>query len=276
MTRFTLPPAPPFPTVGRWDVPVRDDNNTALLARVSREAPRVPWDVFIRDHFATHNEAGWKRGEHVALIGPTGQGKTTLLLNILNVHPYVTVFATKPRDTSMDRLIQHGYVRMDTWQSIPAKRAPRRVLWPSAMELDSEERQHDVFHDAFRRIYREGGWTVAIDEGWYMTNELGLRRDIMLYLLQARSLGISLVLATQRPAWVPVEVYDQSTHLFFWRDNDERNLSRISGISWRSADMIRYLIANLDRYQVLYINTRTGAMLRTRAPAPQPASTGRR
>lgn len=266
-----LPPTPALPRVGRWDVPVRDTSaDTALLARMANEAPRVPWDVFLRERF------DWRNGEHVAMIGPTGQGKTTLLMNILSKHSYVVVFATKPRDASMERLIAQGYLRMDHWQSIPVTRAPRRVLWPSAMELDSEDRQRDVFHDAFRRIYREGGWTVAIDEGWYVVNELGLRKDVMLYLLQARSLGISLVLATQRPAWVPVEVYDQSTHLFFWRDNDERNLSRISGISWRSADLIRALVANLDAYQVLYINTRTGAMLRTRAPAPTLAQVGRR
>lgn len=234
-----------------------------MLARISQEAPRVPWDVFKRDHLT------WNNGEHVALIGPTGQGKTTLLMNLLPLHRYVTVFATKPRDESMERLIAQGYARIDKWQSLPANRMPRRVLWPNARELDSEEQQRIVFHDAFRRIYREGHWTVAIDELWYIVNELKLGQDVRLYLLQARALGISLLVASQRPAFIPVEVYDQSTHLFFWRDNDERNLSRLSGISWRSADMIRYLIANLDEYQVLYVNTRTGKMCRTKAPAPR-------
>jgi energy-coupling factor transporter ATP-binding protein EcfA2 len=247
---MSLFPVPPLPTIGRWDIPDRrSGGDTSMLARISNEAPRVPWDVFLRDHLT------WRNGEHFALIGPTGQGKTTMLMNLLPLHPYVVVFATKPRDASMDRLLQRGYVRMDRWTSLPANRAPRRVLWPSAMELDSEEAQAIVFHDAFRRIYREGHWTVAIDELWYMANELKLGKDVRLYLLQARSLGISLLVATQRPANIPLEVYDQSTHLMFWRDNDERNLSRLSGISWRSADMIRYLIANLDEYQVLYVNT---------------------
>lgn len=257
---FQLPPAP------RWDVRVGSKSapETAMLARISTEAPRVPWDVFLRDHFR------WANGEHVGMIGPTGQGKTTLLTQVLPLHPYVTVFATKPRDTSMDALIASGYARLERWESIPANKLPRRVLWPNAGRLDSGETQKRVFQDAFAKIYREGGWTVAIDELWYLANELNLSHEIKVYLLQARSLGISLIVASQRPAWIPVEVYDQSTHLFFWRDNDETNLRRLSGISWRSADMIRFLIANLDRYQVLYINTRTGAMVRTRAPAPIP------
>jgi energy-coupling factor transporter ATP-binding protein EcfA2 len=230
------------------------------LAKLSREAPRMPWDKFLTDVFK------WEQGEHVALIGPTGQGKTTLLTQLLPLHPFVTVFATKPRDESMERLIRTGYYPIKRWQSLDPAEYPRRVLWPDASLLNSVNEQREVFHDAFARIYREGGWTVAIDELWYINNVLKLEMDVKLYLLQARALGISLLAATQRPAWVPLEIYDQSTHLFFWRDNDETNLRRLSGISFRSADLIRSVVSELERFQVLYINTRTGEMFRTRAP----------
>ena len=231
------------------------------MAKLSTEAPRVPWDQFISKYFR------WEQGEHVALIGPTGQGKTTLLTNLLPLHPYVVVFATKPRDESMSRLIRHDkYYPVKEWQRLDPKQYPRRVLWPDAGSLNSVAIQQEVFHDAFGRIYREGGWTVAIDELWYIDNVLKLEMDVKLYLLQARALGISLLAATQRPAWVPLEIYDQSTHLFFWRDNDETNLRRLSGISFRSADLIRSVVSELEKFQVLYINTRTGQMFRTRAP----------
>lgn len=243
------------------------------LARMANEAPRVPWDVFMTEHFR------WAQGEHVALIGPTGQGKTNLLTQLLPIHPYVVVFATKPRDASMQALIksadfhgmkpngqQTGYYPIKQWQSLDPAKFPRRVLWPDAMSLNSVGHQRAVFHHAFERIYREGGWTVALDELWYINNVLKLEMDVKLYLLQARALGISLLAATQRPAWVPLEVYDQSTHLFFFRDNDETNLKRISGISFRSAELVRMVVSNLDRYQVLYVNTRTGEMMRTRSP----------
>lgn len=233
---------------------------TVRMARVATEAPRIPWDQFLNEKFT------WRQGEHVALIGPTGQGKTTLLKHLLPVHPYVVVFATKPKDESMDGLIRSGYYPVKHWQSLDPKKFPRRVLWPDASSLSSTDSQKAVFHDAFQRIYREGGWTVAIDELWYISQILRLEMDVKLYLLQARALGISLLAATQRPAWVPLEVYDQSTHLFFWRDNDENNLRRLSGISFRSADLIRSVVADLERYQVLYINTRTGEMFRTRSP----------
>lgn len=235
--------------------------STAQFARLSTQAPRVPWDVFTRDVLQ------WNPGEHFALIGPTGQGKTTMVINLLPFHPYVVVFATKPRDETMDHLVKRGYLKMERWRSLDPRDYPRRVLWPNATRIDSAMTQKEVFHHAFGAIYREGGWTVVIDELWFIANELKLGHDVKIYLLQARSLGISLVCATQRPAFVPLEIYDQSTHLMFWRDNDESNLKRLSGISWRSAALVRDIVSNLDRHQVLYINTRTGQMVRTRCPA---------
>lgn len=235
------------------------DQENARLAQMATEAPRIPWDTFVA-------QLDWRQGEHFGLIGPTGQGKTTMLTALLPLHPYVVVFATKPADDSMDNLLRAGYIKIERWQSLDPDIWPRRVLWPNAKKLDAQAKQKEVFSDALARIYREGGWTVAFDELWYVCNVLKLERDVKTYLLQARSLSISLILATQRPAWVPLEVYDQSTHLMFWRDNDERNLSRISGISYRSSGLIRSLVSNLDRHQVLYINTRTGYMARTRCP----------
>lgn len=221
-------------------------------------APRVPWDKFLQKEFV------WKPGEHVGMIGPTGQGKTTMLMALLPLHRYVTVFATKPRDASMDRLVNSGYVKLDRWKSLDPQDYPRRVIWPDASRMDSTELQQRVFGDAFGRIYREGDWTVALDELWYMTEVLDLKEAVRIYLLQARALGISLLSAAQRPAWVPRELYTSCTHLFFWRTNDETDLKSLSGIGWKESRIIREVVANLDQYQALYVNTRTGKMLRTK------------
>lgn len=251
----------PLPTVSRWDVRDRRTDETMRLARLSTLAPRIPWDTFVTSVFV------WRPNEHVGLIGPTGLGKTTMLVNVLPLHPFVVVFATKPRDKTMDSLIDQGYLRLERWQSLDPNQYPRRVLWPDATRLDSKVHQRVIFHDAFDRIYREGHWTVALDETWYMDQELGLGGDVRTYLLQARSLGIALLAATQRPAWVPRELYTSCTHLMFWRTNDETDLRSLGGIGWRSSDLIRDTVANLELYQVLYINTRTGFMCRTRCPA---------
>ncbi len=246
------------PTVTAW----RPDAETRRFAAMSREAPRIPWNEFRKNVFH------WKAGEHVSLIGPTGLGKTTMLLNVLPMHPFVTVFATKPRDKTMTSLIKYeGYVRFEEWpKGLDARQYPRRIIWPDATRLNSKVNQKKVFQDAFERIYREGGWTLALDETWYLDEILKLSEEIKTYLLQARSLDISLLSAFQRPAWVPRELYSSSTHLMFWRTNDETDLRSLSGIGYRSASLIRDIVSDLDMYQVLYINSRTGQMARTRCP----------
>lgn len=233
-----------------------------MLADVGRKAPRVPWDKFVTN-------LNWLPGEHVGLVGPTGQGKTTLMTALLEWRRFVVVFATKPRDETMDYLINsEDYLRMKKWKSMDPKEFPKRVLWPDANKLDSVDVQREVFNDALAKIYIETGWTVALDELRYLTEELALRSIINRYYLQARSLEISLVGATQRPAWVPREMYTQSTHLFFWRTNDREDLDSLSGIGWLDNLLVREIVAKLEKYQCLYVNTRTGQMARTKAPAP--------
>lgn len=229
-----------------------------IVSMQDEQAPRITWEQFLRVF-------KWRQGEHVAYIGPTGSGKTTLALGLLTLRKYIVVLATKPRDTTLDKFAKDtGFVTRKEWKKEPHQLHPRRIIWPDASRMDSVVKQRKEFKATLDAIYREGGWCVYIDELWYIIHHLKLQLEVKTYLQQARSLGISLVVGTQRPAFVPLEVYDQSTHLFFWRDNDESNLKRLSGISWRSANVVRSLVAELDLHEVLYINTRTGKMYRTK------------
>lgn len=243
--------------------------DNVLLARMATSAPRVPWDVFYTTIFDPIPK------EHIAIIGPTGNGKTVLQNAILPKFPFVTIFVTKPQDEIMQELVDSKqYVKMRQWHKLSPTEVPRRVLWPDASDINAEARQREVFKYAMAAIFREAGrpkkkpvgWALAIDELWYIVNVLGLDREVKMFLLQGRSLGHSLIVATQRPSSVPLEVYDQSTHLFFFADNDRANLDRLAGINARSSSMVRLLVSNLERHQVLYINTRTRDMYRTKLP----------
>lgn len=229
-------------------------------------APIVDWDKFLR-------EFNWQQGQHVAMIGPTGSGKTTLAMQVLDRRSFVTVLATKPQDEVLVTLKDQGYVRLKEWKDFDPVRIPKRLIWPDATELYSASKQRQVFRHAIRSMYKQGGWCIYIDELWFIIHHLKLQLEVKTLLQQSRSLYNSLVVLTQRPAFVPLEVYDQSSHLFFWRDNDERNLKRLSGVSWRSAKEVQTLVANLDQYQVLYFDLTTGAMMRTTPPPPEGSDT---
>jgi energy-coupling factor transporter ATP-binding protein EcfA2 len=232
-----------------------------IKGHLDKQAPRLPWDEFYDYVF------DWKQSQHVAMIGPTDSGKTTLALAILPIRKYITVLATKPKDETLRQFGRsNGFHRYTEWPELDADLGPRRLVWPDATSLYSAVNQRKHFQRSMAQIYREGGWCLYIDELWFIIHHLRLELEVRTYLQQARSNNISLVVATQRPAFVPLEVYDQSQHLFFWRDNDERNLNRISGISWLNANYVRALVANLERHEVLYINTPTGEMYRTTAP----------
>lgn len=226
--------------------------------------PMVPWESFVR-------AMQWLQGEHVALIGPTGCGKTNLAFWLLPHRKYITIFATKPRDKSLEVFGQHnGFKVIRKWEKLSISKFPRRILWPDASNIHTvESTQKTEFVNAMQSIYHQGGWTIYIDELWWVCQQLGLTKYIKIFLQQARSISESLVVASQRPSWIPVEVYDQSTHLFFWRDTDERNLRRLAGISWINSRIIVEAIATLPKWHVLYVNTRTGEMMITRPPKPE-------
>jgi hypothetical protein len=232
-------------------------------------APVVSWDDFMTYVF------DWKQNQHVGLIGPTDSGKSTLSYAILPMRKFVTFFATKPNDDVLESYARKGgFKRITDWpptkgkyrRAFTAEEMPRRLLWPDATTLGSVGRQRVVFRKAFEDIYTQGGWCTVWDEFWMMTNILDMEDEARIMLQQARSNDISFVMGAQRPSRIPLELFDQTTHLFFWRDNDEVNLKRVGGVGWLASGPIRAFVANLEPHQVLYINTRSGQMYRTTAP----------
>lgn len=224
--------------------------------RGAETLPFTAWGSFL-DRFS------WKQGEHVSLIGPTGGGKTTLALAILPMRSYVVVFATKPTDDTMQTLVEMGWHKTETWPPVdPSHR--KIILWPPYKKPKYEAGQKPVFAKAFDDIYDVGKWCVYIDEAAYFVDDLKLDRQMKRFWRQGRSEGISLVASTQRPAWVPLDIYSQATHLFFWRTTDERDVDRIAGVGAANSALIKRVIPNLPLHHSLYVNTRTGAMAITR------------
>lgn len=218
--------------------------------------PELPWSDFVR-YFRTH----WQQGEHVTLIGTTGSGKTTLLEQVVGIMPYVAIFGVKGRDSSMDRFIyDHRYTRIRRWMP---QLDDYLVLWPKIRGFNHRKKQYSVFEDAMDSIFREGGWCCVFDEVSYLADTLKMGEHLKFLLQQGRSAGISVVGMTQRPAFIPLAFYDQASHLFFWRDNDRRNLQRIGELAGNARLTVQREVADLQRREVLYLHKDSGYRVRT-------------
>jgi hypothetical protein len=240
-------------------------------------APVLEWDDFMSYVIGSPDpRTGWQQNQHMALVGCTDCGKSTALHAMLPLRDYVTLFGTKITDKTLDTFIADGtFSRLYDWppkkghlikRKVTAAEMPRRLLWPDVSSLEAVPGMAPVFNKAVSDIYGSGGWCTVWDEFWLQCEILKMRQTAKILLQQARSNDISMVMGMQRPAWIPPEVFDQTRHLLFWRDNDELNLRRIGGVGWLAAGPIKAFVANLDPFQFLYVNNRTGHMYRSTAP----------
>lgn len=225
----------------------------------------VPWADFARG-------LDWRMGEHVSLIGSTGKGKTTLALALLPYRRAVCVWSSKPSDDTVDALLRRRtailgarpataarpYLEIDRWP--PPAMEYRVVLRPHAPNFDTQRATKSAtFHDCISHIMSPhgGNWCVFADDAYYLCEHLGLKNDLTDMWAMGRSHGVSLVAATQRPAEIPLLAY-QATHLFLWRENDARNLKRLSEIAAADTKVIEATVKNLGPHQALYVNSDSG------------------
>lgn len=214
-------------------------------------------------------EITWRQGEHVAFIGQTGCGKTTLAYQLLPIRKYVVVLATKPKSPSLSRFAKDAsYDVIPEWPMKGKRAGPRRILWPSTSNFSQVVKQREVIRTAFDDIYAAGGWAIYADELPFVTDTLKLRFQWEIFLMQGRELGVSVLGGMQRPKFVPLATYTNSTHLFFWRERDDNNLERISEINSIDPDLVAEIVTHLPDHQFLYVNSRNGYMCRSIAPNP--------
>lgn len=204
----------------------------------------------------------WRQGEHVSLLGYTGCGKTTLAAEILPMRRYICAIATKPRDPLIDELGSHNQFKViSNWP--PPEHLERVVFWPKVDKFSDMQDLRPKVHSCLASIYYSGGWCVYIDEIRYVAGSLKLKTELEHIWLQGRAMGLSLVAGTQRPAWVPLEMYSQATHLFLWQETDKRNLRRLGEIGGVDTDLLMRTVYTLNGHDVLYVNARTRDMFIT-------------
>lgn len=226
----------------------------------SIQQPEVlSWDEF-ENMFASEHV----QGEHVAIVGPNGCGKTMLGLRLCKIigarmakdrrPSRVVVLQYKPQDDTLAKEIPDWPI-IKKWP--PKYGEEHCVIWPKAPSASGAARLHrSVFAPVLDRIYVEGGQTVYIPEAAYFERAwpsgLGLSGIMEQFWGTARSLKLTVISDTQRPRMVTLLMWTEPKWLIVYRLRSRDDIKRVADLSG-CADEVWAIVPRLRSHEFLCI-----------------------
>jgi len=185
----------------------------------------------------------WAPGAHWALIGPTGEGKSTHAVGLLRLRKWVLALDPKGED---DTLQASGWQRIT---SLPPPRRmqkdvqegkPMRLLVGGQARTDQEDiALQKLMRDGITYCRHSGGWTLYVDEFELLSSQrmFKLGPNIERMLITARRDKTSVVTSFQAAAWVSKHATRQATYATMWPTRDRNMVKAVAeamGRDWRS------------------------------------------
>jgi len=205
----------------------------------------TPW-LNLRDLVRGELTGDMTRGNHVAVIAPTGGGKTTLVTK--GLLPMLRNSDVLVLDTTADpKLADYG----QSYSRYGKIKGLRRL---SVNDLSPESTAK--IHKAMSRAYKQGNVVVVFDEVRHITDGkyLGLSgaaESLWLFSRKRENLVIGL---TQAPRYVPSAFYDQSKLHFIFRIRDKRAMLRLAEIGG-DYDTLKSIVPTLEKFEFAYVNS---------------------
>lgn len=197
------------------------------------------------DKFLAWFGASWTPGKHVALVGPTGEGKSTFAVHALQQRKWVMALDAKGED---DTLEASGFTRITSFplprriRNDIAEGLPARLIIGGSARTDREERAlKSLMRKAIAEVRQQGGWTVYADEFQVLADlrMFGLGKAIEQLLITARKNRTSVMTSFQAAAWVPRAATRQAAFIVLWPTRDRSMIKAVAeaaGRPWREVE----------------------------------------
>lgn len=246
--------------------------------------PFVPWARFLPTFLREWGPNDGVQDRHVSVVGHNGSGKTTLVYAILDARvatfdTCVLSFVTKARDVGITRIARKGnpsgwVIRRAMANATKGKEQiggygeDRILFWPEYGEPQTAAaRQARVIRPALQTAFKEGRRIVHFNETFTLI-EMGFSATLKAFWREGRANDLIVVAETQRPQSreLPREMWTEARHLFAFKITDLRDMEVLGmiGSGRVSTKVIAAHMAALGEHEALYVNLRTGAMIRTK------------
>jgi hypothetical protein len=205
--------------------------------------------------FRQYMADNWKQGEHVALVAPTGQGKSTFAGGILQLRRWCLALDPKGGDDTIDA---YGWPRLTKWPLSLKDRHDMRqgepvryVVGGRGRSPEQRATRRNLQVRVLQGVLKDGGWTIYCDDLQTLSDaRFGAAADqIEELLILARGAKVSVVSAFQRPARVPRAAGDQATYFAVAYTRDVDVVNRIAEMMGRSAAEMRGAISALGDFK---------------------------
>jgi hypothetical protein len=198
----------------------------------------------------------WDAGEHVFISAKTGTGKTDLMLELMQRFRHAAILCCKPDDPIFQDERAREYRVTETWN--PTSLDRKLMVMPSEKNRDTQEaiaEQRYIHKTALEAIYKSRGYAIGLDELYWMSNDLRLKRESGRLAFMGRSKGITLVAATQRPVNIDPIVMQNISYAFVSRAMRESDLKGLSELGTDYKTMVAAIRSIKGKHDFLFVDT---------------------